>query len=509
MIRRGAVPSGPVTTLRSAFGNLLVVAGAVAAGAGSAVLVDRALEGWAPLIPLAPAVLVAGVFAWRAMEGLLTFLLFAMFADTVEHWLNLDLLLFDEIALLLLIGVAGVRRHLDTGRMRIGWLEASLLILAFAAVGSSLLNQVPLTTWVPGLLLLLKGIAFFYLVRWLRVSPEQAVVAGTVVLIVASAVGALGFIEWLDPTAFQDVLGLPPYGQARGDVPVIRSIFLHPAQFGWLTAFASLLCYAHFMTRGSWWALALAGALNVGTFLSGRRTPLLGVAAAVGAGLVLASYRHGFRRAVTHIWLPAVVVIVIVAAVAGPSIGRLAAITAFEYRPSIGAAAEIFADHPRAEVIAPVHPRVALYAGSVAVARDHFPLGGGLGRFGSHMSREDYSPLYERYGLDQVALLGPGNALAATDAFWPMVLGETGALGLLGGAAFFVGIGLLLARGAAGAASATQRMVAAGAFFVFIESLVRSATSSVFVAPPIAYFALGAAGLGMAALSTAQTAEAS
>jgi hypothetical protein len=34
---------------------------------------------------------------------------------------------------------------------------------------------------------------------------------------------------------------------------------------------------------------------------------------------------------------------------------------------------------------------------------------------------------------------------------------------------------------------------------VFIDSLVRSATSSVFVAPPIAYFALGAAGVALSA----------
>jgi hypothetical protein len=40
-------------------------------------------------------------------------------------------------------------------------------------------------------------------------------------------------------------------------------------------------------------------------------------------------------------------------------------------------------------------------------------------------------------------------------------------------------------------------MVVLAALFVFVEGLVRSATSSVFVAPPIAYFTLGAAGVAL------------
>jgi hypothetical protein len=323
-----------------------------------------------------------------------------------------------------------------------------------------------------------------------------------VVLLVAGGICGLGFVEWLNPPAFQQALGLPEYEQVRGDVPVLRSIFLHPALFGWLTAFASLLCYSRFLTHRSWWAVPLALALNVGTFLSGRRTPLIGVAAAVGVGLVLESIRLGIRRSFTRIWLPAGAVLVLLVALAGPSIGRLAAITAFEYGPSMEAATEIFAEQPRADVIAGVHPRVALYAGSLAIARDHFPLGGGVGRFGSHLSREDYSPLYAKYGLDQVALLGPGSARAATDAFWPMILGEAGVLGMFGAVAFFVGIGLLLASGAARARSRELRLVASAALFVFIESLIRSMTSSVFVAPPIAYFTMGAAGLALSAIST-------
>lgn len=489
-------------TLRSALGALLIIAAAVAVAATLAFVVDRGAGLSAPYAPIAAALVVAAVFWWRPPEGLLAFGMFALLAGTIEHWLGLDLLLFDEVGLLLLVAAAIGGRHVEVGRFRLGWLEVSLAVLVAMAVLSSVANAVPLVTWVAGLFLLLKGIAFFYLARLLGLRPADAERMGLVVLLVAGAICALGFIEWLDPAAFQRALGLPAHVEARGEVTVIRSIFLHPALFGWLTAFASLIGYARFATHRSWWAIPLAVAFNVGTFVSGRRTPLLGVAAALGVGLLWRAAGMGIRRAAIKIWLPAAAVLLVVAVLAGPSVGRLATITLLEYGPSLELAEEIFVEEPRPEVVAAVHPRVALYAASLAIARDHVPLGGGVGRFGSHLSREDYSPLYERYGLDQVALLRPDSPQAATDAFWPMILGETGIIGLVAGLFFFGGIAVLLWRAVSTAATARLRMILLAALFVFIEGLVRSATSSVFVAPPIAYFALGAAGVALSAAAS-------
>src|SRR5690606_4508208 len=152
-----------------------------------------------------------------------------------------------------------------------------------------------------------------------------------------------------------------------------------------------------------------------------------------------------------------------VAVVGGAGLRQLAVITAFEYGPSLDHAGEIFADDPRPEVVANVHPRVALYAGSLAIASDEFPLGGGVGRFGSHLSREDSSPLYERYALDQVALLAPERAQAATDAFWPMVLGETGAIGLVAALVLFLGVSLALWHHASTEPSVDRRLILVGA----------------------------------------------
>lgn len=481
---------------------LLVALATVAGAAIAAFAVDRAGVGPPFVVPLMAALVVAGLFWARPPEGLLAFGLFSLLADTLEQWVGFDVLLFDELGLLLLVGAALGARHVDLGRLRLGWLEGSLIVLVAAAVLSSLVNGVPLLTWAAGLFLLLKGVAFFFLVRLLRITVDEVERMGVGLLVVAGSIGVMGLIEWINPAAFQTALGLPLYDQARGEVPIVKAIFLHPAQYGWLTAFGSLLCYARFITHRSWWAVPVGLSLNLGTFLSGRRTPLLGVVAAVAAGLGWWSLRLGWRRSLRRIWLPAASLVVIGALVLGPALYRLVLVTGFEYGPSLKLAGEVFAEEPRADVLAPIHPRIALYAGSVAIARDELPLGGGIGRFGSHLSREDYSPLYARYGLDEIGLLAADDPSAATDAFWPMVLGETGLIGLVAAATFFGGMAVVLWRTASSVSSAGIRTLLLAAMFVVIEGLVRSATSSVYVAPPIAYYVLGAAGAALAAAAT-------
>ncbi|HEX7173447.1 MAG TPA: hypothetical protein VF365_12675 [Candidatus Limnocylindria bacterium] len=493
-------------TFRRALTALALVVVSVAVAAGAALAVDRIGIGPSAIVPLAAAIVVAGTY-WRwPAEGLLAFGTFSLVADTLEHWLQLDVLLFDEIGLLLLGGVALTAGHLALARVRLGWLEGAILVLAIAGILSSVINGVPIVTWVAGLFLLLKGVAFFELVRFMRLTSADAERMGIVMLLVAGIIGGLGFLEWFDQPAFQAAFRLPLHEQIRGEVPVIRSIFLHPAQYGWLTAYASLLCYAVVITRRSWWALPAGLLFNLGTFVSGRRTPLLGVGAAVAIGLAWWSARLGWRRALVRLWAPVAVLAIVGLLVAAPSFQRLAEVTIEEYVPSLDYAGEILATAPRADVIAAVHPRVALYAGSAAIARDSFPLGGGLGRFGSHLSREDYSPLYTRYGLDQIRLLQPGDPQAATDAFWPMVLGETGLIGAVAALVLFVGMAVVLWKAASADGSRRNRMIALAALLVVVEGLIRSATSSVYVAPPIGYFVLGTAGVALAATSTPEPA---
>lgn len=75
--------------------------------------------------------------------------------------------------------------------------------------------------------------------------------------------------------------------------------------------------------------------------------------------------------------------------------------------------------------------RYQLMIKSIEIAADHFPLGAGFGTFASYISSEWYSPIYEMYGLSHVWGLEQGKAYFVSDNFWPMILGQTGWLGLI------------------------------------------------------------------------------
>lgn len=75
--------------------------------------------------------------------------------------------------------------------------------------------------------------------------------------------------------------------------------------------------------------------------------------------------------------------------------------------------------------------RGVLYRTAMHIANDNFPVGSGFGTFGSHVSRVNYSPIYSIYGVDSIWGLSRDNSTFITDAYWAMILGENGILGLV------------------------------------------------------------------------------
>lgn len=84
--------------------------------------------------------------------------------------------------------------------------------------------------------------------------------------------------------------------------------------------------------------------------------------------------------------------------------------------------------------------RMALTATSFEIMGDYFPIGTGFGTYGSATAINPYSPVYYKYGLNLVWGLSEDYNLFASDTFWPIIIGQTGALGLI----CFVGILVLL-----------------------------------------------------------------
>ena len=443
---------------------------------------------------LAVGVVVALVFAWRPTDGLIAFGLVMLLADTIELRTGVGLRYADEAAIPLLV-LAAIVAHRDRLTLpSLGRGDSALAVLLGAGILSSLLNAVPASIWIPGLGLLAKGFVFFYLVLALRVDAEDLRRVTGAFLLVGAVIIGIGLLQFLLPE-LAAALGVPSGTQQRGSLAVVSSVFTHPALYGWLAAFLALFLYARFSVLGEWWALLLAIGMGAASVLSGRRTPIVGLLVGVLVGIAR-QFTHGQAR--VRALLTAVVLFGVLAAISLPLLGDFYRHTLTQYVEPPELIAEVLSESPDAAVIAPMAPRNALYIGSVAVARDHLPLGAGLGRFGSHMSRESYSPVYQAYGLELVSGLQEAEPVAVTDTFWPMVLGETGVVGLAAALAFFGALGARLWRSAANGPIAIRAFLL-GALLVYVESLVRSLTSPLFVAPPVAYFAFGAAALAVAA----------
>lgn len=444
--------------------------------------------------PIVAAAVIAAVFAWRPTDGLVAFGIAVLMAETVAYWSGADIRYVDEasLALLALVAVTMHRHRLSIPSP--GWREGALAALFAAGVLSSLVNGVPPSIWVPALALLAKGFAFFYLVLSLPIAAGDvtrllgAIFAAGMVLI------GIGLVEFVAPEIGTS-LGVPPYPEQRGSVQVVTSWFTQPSLYGWLAVFLSLFLLARFAIRRDWWSLPLAILLGGASVLSGRRTPLVAWVVGIALG---ALQQSRWRNAPTRVWLFIGGGVVAVLLISLPLLGGFYQTTFRDYFGTAAAVREIFDADPDPEEIRPLHPRVALYAGSLAVARDEFPLGAGLGRYGSHTSRDVYSPVYARYGLNRVYGLREQRPIAITDTFWPMVLGETGVAGLLAALAFFAILGRDLWRAAGPTGSVTVRIFTLGAFLVYVEAVVRSAASGVFAAPPIAYWVFGAAALSLA-----------
>ena len=91
---------------------------------------------------------------------------------------------------------------------------------------------------------------------------------------------------------------------------------------------------------------------------------------------------------------------------------------------------------------ADISARAQMLKTSFQVANDHFPFGAGFGTYGSYYSKDPYSPLYYKYGLNTLWGLSEDRNNFVCDSFWPMIMGQAGYFGV----AFYVGALFMLAR---------------------------------------------------------------
>jgi hypothetical protein len=447
------------------------------------------------LIPGTAAAILVLTYLWRPAEALLALALFILFYDTLAIQVGSSLTRVDELAVPLIALIALVRVW-RRWREWIWPLREIALVVGFAlGVLSSVAAHVPLSTWVPAMFLVAKPIAFFYTVLWTRFSTEEIRAAMRVALAVALAVMVLGLVELLNPVAFQQFFGLPFFSQGRSALPIVKSILIHPALFGWFTTFVALFVYAQYVVdrRLRWLFVGLF--LSLGPMLSARRRAILALAGSLLVGFGESIRRIRSARELARTWVPVAIGSLALFLVFLPGLSSLYTLTLVRYlgvevTPSLapGETPPPLADeeNPRA--------RFALYSGSVHSAVDYFPLGAGFGRYGSWMSRVDYSPLYDRYGMSDIRGLRRDKPQYITDTFWPQILGEMGVGGLVAYIVLIGSMGLLLWREAARDDGPLLAVLRFGAGMIFAQTIIESFASSMFHSPPRVYLVFLAIG---------------
>lgn len=77
-------------------------------------------------------------------------------------------------------------------------------------------------------------------------------------------------------------------------------------------------------------------------------------------------------------------------------------------------------------LIEDITPRGMMLRNGIMLANRYFPLGSGLGTYGSDIAFKFYSPIYYELGYDKIWVLAPVTGSVATDNFWPMMFGQYG-----------------------------------------------------------------------------------
>ena len=444
-------------------------------------LLPDAVAGRAAYV-VAVVMLGAAYLAWPK-PALLCFALLMLFARSLARWIAPEMAQLDEIVMPVLVVLALARtRPWRRGLIR-PVRDGALVVALGAGVASALIAGVPTSVWLLGLLLLGKVFAFLYIVEWHDFGERDLRQLAPTVLAVALGALVVGALEVIDPPTVRQVLNLGTVGSPRGGLPSIKSVLTHPGVFSWFATFIALFLFAAYTVYRRWWMLIGAVAFSAATVLSARRRALVGLGAAVLAGFTASTQPLGGVSRALRRWALAVTASLVLAVVFLPALVSIAQST-FEETADAGTA------------------RVALVTASIQIARDNFPLGAGLGRFGSAPSKNPYSPVYSQYGLDDVEGLTPEAPRFVKDAFWARILGETGALGMAALVTFVAATALSLWRAAR--RSYSSRLVttfALGTWMVFTAGLVDTLASSMFDSPPRVYLLFGAAG---AALSLAR-----
>lgn len=444
-----------------------------AAGAGLLGLVFVVSVG-AVLSPIAFAALVGaafiGVLGWmRPKTALAATFIVAVLSPQLQAAAG-PLGVLDEAFIFGTFVVITVRRALMERSLvwlpGLGWFA----LFGFAGLLGAIIGETPMSIAAQGAVLLLKCVVFAFTLaqtHWRVEDLHRLAKAG---MVFAVALIVTGVLNLALPGVWNSIFG-GSRGEYYGGIPAIIGPFRQPAAYGRLAVIlaASILVYQLFV-RSSVFGYLVSLTLGGLSLLTFRVKALVGLAV-VSAGIVLRSRRWLLLAALAGV-LPAAAVI------AGPSL----------YIYIFGDIALYYGQESA---------RSRMTTGGFQLAREHFPLGVGFGRYGSATAAEYYSPEYYHLGFERVYGLAPGEGRGAflNDTQWPALLGETGWLGT---GAFIVGVILALRtllRATHGDEPPLVRWIRLSGVAWMVLILLDSVAAPVFSSPPSFLFLFAGAAI--------------
>ncbi|MBN1411901.1 MAG: hypothetical protein JW969_13715 [Spirochaetales bacterium] len=362
-----------------------------------------------------------------------------------------------------------------------------LVLIAFLTIAiiTSLIKRVPFFIFGSQLVLYIKGFCLFYIFIQLNIHKNMLKSYLRFFLAVGLIFFFFGIIDLLIPTYFRTLLNNREYVDYRFGIPSVQSLFTHPVFFGWFMSFCSLFCFAYFINNKK--TVYFIGALlfAIGCILSVRAKAIFGLV----AGIIITVQIHPQSK--IRIKILMIISIIIIFAV---FVGTLA-VDLLQQKITSYLLTENFMEISRN----------VLYIKSFEIAVDNFPIGVGMGRYASWLSRAYYSPVYDEYNISRVYGLSREFPMFIVDTFWPMIIGEIGFIGL----ALFILIIIIFFITIFKAISFPQdpytRAFQMGAFTVIIECIFESIASPVFVNSPIAFFIFGSVGISYSLHRTNKT----
>ncbi|MBN1523367.1 MAG: hypothetical protein JW904_02685 [Spirochaetales bacterium] len=354
-------------------------------------------------------------------------------------------------------------------------IDIPLLLFLAVSVLSSLAANVPYFIILPQFILYIKAFLLFFLFFNLPLSPwifrqyvQVFFVTGMIFLF-------FGGIDLLIPAQFRNIIGNTAYIDYRNGIPSVQSFFTHPGVFGWFMSFLALYAFAFsvFFRKKRFFIFGLL--FFLGCFFAMRARSIFGIFISLLFGLFFVPKK--MRKKIILFLIPLAIIGFILIG------GSLTELLQSKY--------DVYIAFENPMEVA----RNVLYFKCVDVAADHFPLGAGMGRYGSWLSLQYYSPIYYKYGLSNVWGISKSSPNFITDTFWPMIIGESGFIGFALYILIFILFLSVLAKRIKTTNSTLLKAFQVGTFMILIEGLIESIGSPIFSSPPGAFFILGAVGI--------------